>query len=398
MRPDLPSSGSALEGKPADAVVPPADHSTLVLHLLGTPCWQRWNPAGPQGASVPLNWRDAMLLAMLACDGPQPRDRLVWLLWPAAPTLQAGRLSLRQRLHRLRLATEHALVRAGDTLELDKGGLECDLWPAVWERSGHWPEGELLEGLECGSEPPLGHSHEALVDWLGQARLRQAQAWQQSLEAACARAAQAGDPGRTARLCRQWLRRWPWSEAQWRRLIEALYLAGDLTQASEAVTQMQSRLVDDLGLEPTASTRALIETLERAQRDRQRLLRLGVPSRAGTEQGPQAAPTATSILADRNAATRGALAMLRTLDPAALSLARALALIEQALPDADPVGTAARILQTSVLALATPWRELEEAAVLQAGRIADPALRQALLDGIPAALRAHLQAALRAAR
>lgn len=372
---------------------------TLVLHLLGSACWQRWDGSGPLGAQVPLNWRDALLLAMLALDGAQPRDRIVSLLWPAAPTLQAGRLSLRQRLHRLRQATDHELVLADDVLQLCTSGLECDLWPAQWERSSHWPEGDLLEGM--GELPP---SHEALADWLHLAREQVSQRWQQTLAASCREAAQARDHGRTARLCRQWLQRWPWSEEQWRRLIEALYLAGNLAQAGDAIVQMRRCLADDLGVAPMEPTSMLVDTVERALRDRQRQLGANALESSGSKSGTASQaptvglPTATvpawpERAAGGMSATR-VLATLRTLTPQALSLARALAWIDQAMPGADRIPTAARILQRSVLELATPWWELEEAAVLHDGRIARPALQQALLEGIPAALRDHLLSAL----
>lgn len=386
-------------GPDPTAETPQPDAVALALQLLGGARWQRWRAHRPEGPALPLNWRDAALLAILALDGAQPRDRLVELLWPIAPTLQVGRLSLRQRVHRLRQATGHDLVQADQALQLCQAGLDCDLWPLRWERRGHWPEGELLEGVEG-----LPATHEALAEWLQQARQRVAQSWQDSLERACRQAEQARDHARTARLCRQWLRRCPWSEAQWRRLVEALYLSGDLQQAADAVTQMHRVIADDLGLTPTEPTRVLVDTVERALRDRQRVIGIGCETslpachidsdpgrgRRGWLEPPQSrgserVPSATQLEAQ-----------LRALGPTALLLARALALIEQVSPQADRVPTAARILQTPALGLITPWRELEDVGIAVDGALTNAVLREALLDGIPTPLRHHLQAELRA--
>ena len=49
---------------------------------------------------MPLERKDAALLALLAFDGPQPRGEAAALLWPDADAAHA-RNSLRQRLFRL---------------------------------------------------------------------------------------------------------------------------------------------------------------------------------------------------------------------------------------------------------------------------------------------------------
>ena len=69
----------------------------------------------PGGTEYPFERKDAALLAMLALDGPTPREKLAALLWPDTLESQA-RTNLRQRLFRLRRQA------AGD-LVLDRGGL-----------------------------------------------------------------------------------------------------------------------------------------------------------------------------------------------------------------------------------------------------------------------------------
>ena len=48
----------------------------------------------PAGRALPLQWRDAALLAWLAIEGPTPRARLAALLWPDSST-ESARNSLR---------------------------------------------------------------------------------------------------------------------------------------------------------------------------------------------------------------------------------------------------------------------------------------------------------------
>ena len=85
---------------------------TLDIQLLGAPRWQR-----PGAEPQPLSARDAALLALLALDGAQPRERIGAWLWPAATARQLG-VSLRQRLFQLRRSTGHAVVASGPMLQL----------------------------------------------------------------------------------------------------------------------------------------------------------------------------------------------------------------------------------------------------------------------------------------
>ena len=68
------------------------------LQLLAAPALVR-----PDATVVPLERKDAALLALLAFDGPTSRSRAAALLWPDADADKA-RNSLRQRLFRLRRA------------------------------------------------------------------------------------------------------------------------------------------------------------------------------------------------------------------------------------------------------------------------------------------------------
>jgi DNA-binding SARP family transcriptional activator len=369
---------------PADMAGPDGD--SLALHLLGAPCWQRWRAGRPLGPAVKLGIKDAALLAILALEGAQPRDRVAALLWPGAASVQAASLNLRQRIFRLRQATGHPLVQAGAVLCLLPDGLECDLWATGWEARQTWPEGELL------ADAALPAPHEPLADWLTQARAHVAQVWQDSLWQAARRAEAVGHHESTVRLCRQWLRHHPCSEEQWRRLVTAHYLAGDLDTAAQAAQEAQQALVEEMGMAPGPETVELIHTVLYARRERQHT------AQEPTRPCPVCPGHKTTTPKETGDADWFS-GQLQALSPQAMLLARALALMDAHAPLAATVPTAARLLNVSALELAAPWQELEAAGLLQAppqrgARIAGTALCSHLLAGIPTTLVDHLRGQL----
>ena len=82
------------------------------LQLLAAPALVR-----PDATIVPLERKDAALLALLAFDGPTSRSRAAALLWPDADA-DKGRNSLRQRLFRLRRAAGTELIEPEKSLRL----------------------------------------------------------------------------------------------------------------------------------------------------------------------------------------------------------------------------------------------------------------------------------------
>ena len=65
------------------------------------------------GSAHALERKDAALLAMLAVEGPTPRNRVAALLWPDIDEERA-RNNLRQRLFRLRKAAACDVISAGN--------------------------------------------------------------------------------------------------------------------------------------------------------------------------------------------------------------------------------------------------------------------------------------------
>src|SRR5271166_6466658 len=84
--------------------------------------------SGPAGLVDLSSKKLAGLLAYLAltAPAPQPRDKLLTLLWGSHFDLQA-RQNLRQALFRLRRALgQDALISDGDEISLAPGAVDCD--------------------------------------------------------------------------------------------------------------------------------------------------------------------------------------------------------------------------------------------------------------------------------
>src|SRR5262249_17927982 len=93
------------------------------LSLLG-----KFALSGPDGPVELPSKKLVALLAYLALTGPapQPRHKLVTLLWGSHFEVQA-RQNLRQALSRLRRALgEEALISKGDEISLAPGMIDCD--------------------------------------------------------------------------------------------------------------------------------------------------------------------------------------------------------------------------------------------------------------------------------
>jgi DNA-binding SARP family transcriptional activator len=86
--------------------------AAIHLRLLAVPALLRGD-----GVLLPLERKDAALLAMLAVDGPTPRPRVAALLWPDAEPKKA-RNNLRQRLFRLRRSAGRDVVDESGALAL----------------------------------------------------------------------------------------------------------------------------------------------------------------------------------------------------------------------------------------------------------------------------------------
>lgn len=209
-------------------------------------------------ASVP-DRRTAAILAFLALEGPTPRSRLAGLLWPEVPEATA-RNNLAQALRRARRRLGAAIVTGDDPLRL--GDAEVDV--AV-HRDGAFPCGE--DGVPRATGELLGDaSYDDLPDfaeWLHGRREELETRWRQALQDAIDRHEAAGRFGAAARCADRWVRAEPLAEAPYRRLMRALYVAGDRPAALAAYRRCREALRAELGVEPMPETVDLARAIER---------------------------------------------------------------------------------------------------------------------------------------
>lgn len=214
---------------------------------------------------LPLERKDAALLAVLALDGPTPRDTLAAWLWPSVPLKQAN-LSLRQRIFRLRRKTGHELVRTGVTLSLaDPVHVAVEAAPAdraVAAAAGadgaRGPDAArtgLLAGLDYADCPQL-------AEWLRLQRERLLQARLQALARQAAELEAAGELAAAIAVAQRLLAESPLSEHALRRLMRLHYLHGDRAAAILVFERFEQQLKDELGARPDAETLALLATVE----------------------------------------------------------------------------------------------------------------------------------------
>jgi len=216
----------------------------VLVSLLGAPSLHL-----ADGAVQPLSRLDAALLALLALDGEQPRDRIASWLWPDTP-LKNANLNLRQRLYKLRQASGHELVQAATSLRM-AAGVEVDL------RAADLPaEGELLGGLDYGDR-------DLLDAWVQQARHRLLRQRIDSLAGQAALLEQQGALAAGIGLCERIVAQAPWHEHSWRRLMRLHYLRGDRAAAIHTFELFERQVLQEQGSKPSAETLELLATIER---------------------------------------------------------------------------------------------------------------------------------------
>lgn len=223
----------------------------LVVRLLGAPQWCR-----DDGAARALADKDAALLAKLALDGPQPRQALCELIWPASGVAN-GALNLRQRAARLHAAAGAQLIELGSAvalaagLRIDVGAIERLDDETLLASPG------LLAGVDLGD-------HSELDRWIAEARRRVAERCAGVLGPRADRLEQRGLLAEALRLARRVVDWMPLAEQGWRRLMRLHYLSGDRAAAQETYWRLHALLRDELGVRPSAETQQLAQTLEAA--------------------------------------------------------------------------------------------------------------------------------------
>ncbi|CAN5758105.1 hypothetical protein BH23GEM6_BH23GEM6_24730 [soil metagenome] len=201
-------------------------------------------------------------LAIAAPGGFVRRERLLAVFWPESDDERA-RAAMRQAVRYLRrsLGDEVVVNRAEDELGIAAGALRCDaveLHRAVSEgHDEHAIElyaGELLLGFHIDDAPEFER-------WLESERTALHTAVAHSAAGLADRAAAAGDLPIALRWAREAARLNPLDETALSRLLDLLERAGDRAAALAAYETFTLRLRGELGLEPSAETRSMVERL-----------------------------------------------------------------------------------------------------------------------------------------
>lgn len=240
------------------------------LHLLGPLTLKHED--GTSVASVVAQPKRLALLVCLAAvypPGSRSRDTLAALLWPELDQERA-RKGLRQALFGLRRSLgKEAFTSAGD----ERVGVDPDrLWCDAAAFSAALERGAAAEALALYGGPFLDGFHLAgaleFERWVEQERRRLEQgavraAWQ------LARSAEVEDDRAAAR---RWAERAvalaPYDEEGFRSYLGVLDRQADRAAAVTAFAAYQRRMAEDLGLEPSAETTAVIERIRRCPETR----------------------------------------------------------------------------------------------------------------------------------
>ena len=227
----------------------------LRVRLLGSPRIQRG------GRTVALDTRKALaLVAFLALEGRQARDRLAALCWPDADSERA-RGALRRTLSTLRSALGDALVTDGRSAELAAG---VDVDAVRFRRlvaDGRLDdavaayEGDLLEGFTLRDAPDFD-------EWQAAQREHLRTALAGVLERLVQREA---DPSQALPHAQRWLALDALHEPAHRVLMRLHASAGDRTAAIRQYRECVRLLDRELGVAPLHETAALADAIERGE-------------------------------------------------------------------------------------------------------------------------------------
>lgn len=258
--------------------------ATLHVRLLGCLQVERGGDVVPIG---PPRVRELLACLLLERHGLLPRAHLAYRLWPDSGEGQA-RTNLRQALHQLRRAlpeSERLLTldgphlgwRADAVIGLDVAVFEQQLAVAVAARQAHDAELER-RALGAAAHAYSGElAPEIYAAWIEPHRVRLHEACGQVLERLADLQAWERDDRGAIETATRLVRHDPLAEAPYRLLMQLLERSGERAKALHVYHSCATVLQRELGVEPTATTRALHE----------RLLRLDVALASG-QPAPEA--------------------------------------------------------------------------------------------------------------
>jgi DNA-binding SARP family transcriptional activator/predicted ATPase len=230
-----------------------------------------------QRLAFPTRKTLALLIYLVVEEGLHSREKLQTFFWPDS-SLVRGRGALRTTLAYLRrvLATavpqQEFILSEGDTLGCNpEVHVICDVHvvasavlsddPQVWQTAVAHCRSSFLEGFSLPDAPAF----DEWLTWQRQQRQQQANQLFQQLTQWQGERRLFAEGITTAN---QWLALDSLNEAAHRRLMQLHFMAGDRTAAWQAYITCQSYLADELGIEPSAETKALAERIRAEKGDR----------------------------------------------------------------------------------------------------------------------------------
>ncbi len=185
------------------------------------------------------------------------RDELAHLFWPDQDNASARR-NLRWVLHSAKeldglpdLEADRERVRFATAT--DVSAFERAVAENRWADAATLYMGPLLDGLDVDCSEPFRN-------WLRSARGRYADSFRSAL-LEVARQCAGVDDGRCIVLAERMLAQDPFDEQALRILLRAFAATGRIHQLQRAYREFAERLLDELGLEPSAQTRSLLRQL-----------------------------------------------------------------------------------------------------------------------------------------
>ena len=232
----------------------------LSLRLFGAPSLEGRDSA-PALTSQPKRLALLAWLAAAQPEGFQRRDRAALLFWPDHDA-SAARNALRQSLHAIRgvIGDDVIVTRGDEEIGIDRMSVHCDvsefrdaLEAGRLARALELYRGDLLDGLHvraAGFERWLESERARLLELAGAAAWQLAERYEngQDLTSAARWARKA------ARLART-------DERRVRRVIRLLHRAGDRAGAAQVYEEFALFLRQELAVEPSDETRALIQAV-----------------------------------------------------------------------------------------------------------------------------------------
>lgn len=230
----------------------------LELRTLGT-IDLRSRSGEPIDCLLPHSKRLSLLVYLAASFPPglHRRDTLIGLLWPDLDETHA-RGALRHELYELRRCLGDDVLRgSGEVVGVDAQRLWCDANALEASVDAGRPEralelwrGEFLPGLHVdGGE---------FERWLDGRRDRLLRRVVDAARGLSVRAEEAGDPEGAVSWARRLTELAPYDETSWQRLIRLLDVQGDRSEALIAYVSLRARLLEELEVEPSPETHALV--------------------------------------------------------------------------------------------------------------------------------------------